>query len=56
MDELCLQVEKASGSIRYMTRDRKLLFRLPPGDIRPAAISLLPAASLAAGLLIRKDD
>lgn len=25
MDELCLQVEKASGSIRYMTRDRKLL-------------------------------
>lgn len=24
-DELCLRVDKATGSIRYMTRDKKLL-------------------------------
>ena len=52
-DELCLRVDKAAGTIQYMTRDRRLLMAESPKDCR--VLEAAGNVSLSAWINLRPD-
>ena len=52
-DELCLRVDKAAGTIQYMTRDRRLLMAESPKDCR--VLEAVGNVSLSAWINLRPD-
>ena len=52
-DDLCLRIDRSTGAIRYMTRERRLLLSEPPKDCRQ--LEAAGEASLSARLCLELD-
>lgn len=55
-DEICLQVDKSTGAIRYMNRDKKLLLEERGNACRQLEVSSKGAANYRLYLKWQKDE